>query len=301
MRRSPRQRAVATVALCAVLWQSIPQAQQPFAPVPQPAAVSIEQLKALADGGDRDAMLALAMMHEVGRNVPKDPRFAAQLYERAAAMGDAAAKTQLALMYQTGTGVARDDARALRLFKEAADAGDIEGQYRLAIAHVYGVGTARDPVQARRWMTVAADGAHQEAQLALGIMAQTGAGGPKNEFAARRWLRAAAAGADKVVAQKAAQPAAELDKRLLYSGMSTADLTALLVVGAGLLIALGAASGGGGSVAGTRGPDPFDPLDYGGLSTTRRKQECHFVSRSWGILNDGRHWSGGPGTMRVCY
>lgn len=299
MRNSGAMRRVATATLCAMVWQSIPHAMQSPAST-QPAAMSLQQLNTLAAGGDPDAVLALAITYEVGRDVPKDLGRAAQLYERAAALGDSTAKTQLALMYQTGAGVQRDDARALRLFQESAAAGDVEGQYRLGIAHAYGIGSPKDAVEARRWMTMAANASHQEAQLAVGIMAQTGAGGPKNEFAARRWFRAAAAGPDRVVAQRAAAPAAELQKRLLYSGMSTADLTALLLVGAGLLMALGAGSGGGTASTGARVADPFNPYDYGGLSTTRRKQECHFVSSSWGTVHGSRHWNGGPGLIRVC-
>ena len=107
--------------------------------------------------------------------------------------------------------------------------------------------SSEEPIAVAAMACPAANQGHQEAQFALGLMLQQGTGGAKNEFAARRWLRQAAAGRDRELASQAAPIVDQLEKHLLYSGISGEQL--LLGLGAALFVTAMAADAMGAEAA----------------------------------------------------
>ncbi len=263
-------------------WLAGPAASANAQGVSEPAVVA--GIVARAARNDPDALFALAIIKEVGRDAPKDVAESLRLLERASALGHAPSKTQRGLLFQTGTHVPRDPARAHGLFREAAISGDAEGQFRLAMTLAYGLGAQADPAEARRWLTGAASQGHQEAQFALGVMLQQGIGGPKNDFAARRWLRAALAGDDATIVAETKPLVQKLDDRLLYSGMTAGQIAAAVAVVMTVFGAAAALLGGDSQAAFARNPDhPMNPHNYDAFRTPRRRERCRFVSRRSGM------------------
>src|SRR5262245_7280938 len=80
-------------------------------------------LGAESEGPARSHMVAEAIAHEDGEDVPKDELRAAALYCEAARDGEAEAQFGLGWMYANGRGVPRNDAVAAALFALAAAAG----------------------------------------------------------------------------------------------------------------------------------------------------------------------------------
>jgi len=242
----------------------------------------VVEIERAAERGDSTAQFALAIIFEVGRQRPKSLTAAVQWFQRAADSGFAPAMTQLGILYQTGTGVNTDHSKAFQLFEQAAQAGDVEGSYRMALTYVYGIGVKKSSETARRWMEAAARGGHQEAQLALGIMVRAGVGGPANHFTARRWIGSAALGPDKLVAGRAKPIAAALDQETKTKGFTSQQLVTILAVGLTLMAMddtkIRSQQDGVGAEI-----DPFNPFAYDSLSSTTRKENCRFVSRSSGM------------------
>jgi hypothetical protein len=152
----------------------------------------------------------------------------------------------------------------------------------------YGIGTPKNPSQSLRWLAAAANQGQQEAQFALGVMLQQGTGGAKNEFAARRWLRQAAAGRDRELASQAAPIVDQLEKHLLYSGISGEQL--LLGLGAALFVSAMAADAMGAEAAFRDDPShPLNPRNYDALGSTKRQRDCQFRSVRGGLaVTSGR-------------
>ena len=152
----------------------------------------------------------------------------------------------------------------------------------------YGIGTPKNPSESLRWVAGAANQGHQEAQFALGVMLQQGTGGAKNEFAARRWLRQAAAGRDRQVASHAAPIVEQLEKHLLYSGISGEQL--LLGLGAALFVSAMAADAMGAEAAFRDDPShPMNPRNYDAFGSTKQQRDCQFRSVRGGLaVTSGR-------------
>jgi hypothetical protein len=248
----------------------------------------VAQIRAEAAKDDADSLFALAIIYEVGRDLPRDSEQSLRLLQRAAAKGHPPAQTHLGLLYQTGTAVTQDDARAFGLFSTSAAAGDTEGRYRLGMSFGYGIGTPKNPEQSLRWLAAAANQGHQEAQFALGVMLQQGTGGTKNGFAARRWLRQAAAGPDRELVSQAAPIVEQLEQHLLYSGISGEQL--LLGVAATFFVAAIAADAMGVDAAFRDDPShPLNPRNYDAFGPTKRQRDCQFRSVRGGLaVTSGR-------------
>jgi TPR repeat protein len=244
----------------------------------------VAEIATRAGRDDPDSLFALAIIKELGRDLPQDIGESLRLLERAARLGHAPSKTHLGLLYQTGTHRPKDPARAHGYFQEAAAGGDAEGQFRLAMSYTYGLGTQADPAQARRWLAGAANQGHQEAQFALGVMLQQGIGGPKNDFAARRWLQAALAGDDATIVAEAKPLVQRLNDRLLYSGMTAGQVAAAVAAIVTVFGAAAALFGDDEATTFARDPDhPMNPHNYDAFRTARRRERCRFVSRRSGM------------------
>lgn len=69
----------------------------------------------------------LGRMHEAGQGVPKDPKVAAQWYQKAAEQGVADAQYRLGLLYERGEGVPGDMEYAYGWYSVAAHLGNAKG------------------------------------------------------------------------------------------------------------------------------------------------------------------------------
>ena len=109
-----RLRFLIPAAIVILGWSSIALAQAPGrAQVEDTSAAYLEQLRVLADEGERDAQFRLGQFYEEGSLVDRDQGKAIQLYLQAAEQGHAAAQHALGQIYHLGNGVERDKAAAM--------------------------------------------------------------------------------------------------------------------------------------------------------------------------------------------
>jgi TPR repeat protein len=151
-----------------------------------------------AEAGEPAALTRLGDYYNFGiRPVREDVDRAVELYEEAVAAGDSAASATLAMMHQIGRGVPRDPERMIALMQQSADAGYHFAQYRLAQTFLTGEGVADEaleglglpnPVRALRYLAAAARSGNDEAARELAELYATGAPGltpnPARQF---RW------------------------------------------------------------------------------------------------------------------
>lgn len=142
----------------------------------------------LAENGDGDAALGLAIIHENGLGTPKDPVIATKWYQIAADQDIAEAQHDLGIKYFTGLGVARDPKKTYELWKRAAESGLGAAQTKFAYLHVHGIGIPKDLDTAIKWYRQAADQENTEAMYNIGLIYEKGIGIPQNQNQHIRWL-----------------------------------------------------------------------------------------------------------------
>ena len=131
-----------------------------------------------AEGGDKDALAALALLEQPSGSRSRFQQAewlgasgrlaeAAHLYRELADAGDTQAQTRLAWLHEAGQGVERDLLEAGRRFEIAAVAGEPEAQYALAVMLRTGRGRERDLAQSRVWLSRSAAQGHPAAAAAL--------------------------------------------------------------------------------------------------------------------------------------
>lgn len=89
----------------------------------QPAVVSLEQCRNIAEEGNAEAQYKLGRMYEEGLGLPQDSKEAFKWYLKAAEKGSAKAQYKLGTMYTLGKGVTRDIVEAAKWFGKAAQQG----------------------------------------------------------------------------------------------------------------------------------------------------------------------------------
>ena len=167
----------------------------PAAPQEKPAQakVSVEDLKARSDAGDKTAARQLAEMYYLGRGgVEQNFGEAARWYETLARQGDARAQTSLGLMYARGHGVEKNLQTARKWWLHAAAQNDPGAQYNLGVIYTRGEGVAQDYTQAARWLAQAAQRGHIQAQHNLGLLYHEGKGLERDLQRTYFWLKVAA-------------------------------------------------------------------------------------------------------------
>lgn len=139
-------------------------------------AKAAEWYKKGADGGDREAMFALAMMKIAGRAGPANREEGAKLLAQSAKLGKAAAAYNLGLLYLEGQTFPQDIKRAAELFRQAAEAGNPEAQYALATFYKEGRGVEKNLTEAAKWLGAAAlaDNTDAEVEFAIALFNGTG-------------------------------------------------------------------------------------------------------------------------------
>jgi TPR repeat protein len=109
---------------------------------------------ALATAGDAEAQFSMGHLYRVGEGVPSDARIAADWFTRAASQGHGQAMLNLALMHEQGAGVSRDPALAF-VFADRAGrvlAGASLERARTAAARIALSFQPNDAERARRLM-----------------------------------------------------------------------------------------------------------------------------------------------------
>ncbi len=165
----PMQKAMAAVALALVLaGGALAQTldELPFA----------KKLK-LAQVGDEDAQMAVALAYENGTDTRPDKAEAAKWYRKAALTGNLDAQFRLAAIVAKGAkGLTRDMAVAVKLYQTAADKGHAPSQNALGQLHQAGNGVAKDDKLAFQWYEKAAAQRLAVAENNLGMMYLNGSG-----------------------------------------------------------------------------------------------------------------------------
>jgi TPR repeat protein len=153
-----------------------------------------------AEAGEVAALTRLGDYYNFGiRPIREDVPRAVELYEEAVAAGDPAAAATLAMMHRLGRGVPRDAERMIALMQASADTGYHFAQYRLAQTYLTGEGVPDDalaalglpnPVAAVPYLAGAARSGNDEAARELADLYATGAPGlTPNPARQLRWTR----------------------------------------------------------------------------------------------------------------
>ncbi len=161
-----------------------------------------ERLKQAARTGDANAFLELGNRFADGRGAPRDPKIAAQWYERASEFGSAPAQYRLASMYREGRGLDRNPKVALKHFQAAADAGNARAMHNTAVLLAEGVNGTPDYAGAADWFRKAAEHGIKDSQFNLAILYARGLGTPQDLMASYAWFAAAGGQGDDDAVKK---------------------------------------------------------------------------------------------------
>jgi TonB family protein len=134
------------------------------------AAETIEELTAAAATGAGDAQLAVALAYDEGKVVKRNPRLAADWYQKAADQGIGVAELQLGYFAEKGQGLGQsfDDARAH--YERAIGLGCAAAGLQLGLMDIEGWGGPRDLAEAARLIGAAAKSGDPIAQRVYGGM-----------------------------------------------------------------------------------------------------------------------------------
>ena len=158
-------------------------------------AEAFAKLKEAADGGDLEAMVALAGCYANGEGVERDDKKTVELYTLAMDKGSADATYKLGWCYDTGFGVAQDVPKAVELYQKAADNGSVPAMFNVAVCYYNGDGTKQDQKKAVEMYQRAADAGHAKAMKNLAVCYSKGTGVPQDDKkAVEYWKRAADTG-----------------------------------------------------------------------------------------------------------
>ncbi|WP_316977795.1 hypothetical protein [Shumkonia mesophila] len=179
---------VAVLALAAVLLSGNEQGRQQ-ALVDAEARTVYESALTKALAGDPQAQFLLGEAFRQGVGVARNPKKAAEWYEKAAARSHIEALYALGTLYENGEGVRRDDGRAVDWYRLAASIGRHGGaEFALARFYYYGRGVPADAGEALSWYKKAADDGHPAAQHVLGTIYENGWNVEADPVEAYKWF-----------------------------------------------------------------------------------------------------------------
>ena len=122
------------------------------------------------------------------------PAFELSAIKPKAEAGDAEAQFALAVMYDLGIDVPKNYAESGKWYLKAANQGLAEAQFKLGVRYYeYGKKARENYTTAFSWFYKAANQGLPEAQLNVGLMYQLGRGVPTNKVEAYKWYNIAAA------------------------------------------------------------------------------------------------------------
>lgn len=148
--------------------------------------------KPMAEQGNGDAALGMAILHENGLGVPRNIKKSTRWYEIAADKDIPEAQHDLGIKYFTGSGVKKNNEKAFQLWKAAAEAGLGDAQSKLAYMYNQALGTSRNYDEALRWYRQAIQQNNGEAMYNMSLLYQDGTGVRKDKHQFTYWLNRAA-------------------------------------------------------------------------------------------------------------
>lgn len=100
---------------------------------------TLNEIRRLAEEGNDDARLALAMLITEGNGVDKNPEKGFKIVEELTKNGNNNAKKALAALYSAGVGTPKNIKKGISLYEELAKEGDLEIQLQLGSIYYYGL------------------------------------------------------------------------------------------------------------------------------------------------------------------
>lgn len=142
----------------------------------------LERRRAAAEGGDAEAMTALAQAYEKGlEGQPRDRSQGFAWYKKAAEAGSVAGMGGLGAMYFNGWGTAHDYIQAEHWWRKAAQAGNVRAMNGLSLLYYAGQGgLPEDPAEGLHWVTAASDAGYAASRSVLGQRLLQGIGATKD-------------------------------------------------------------------------------------------------------------------------
>lgn len=126
--------------------------------------------------GDAEAQYNLAVIFEVGNELPKNYDVAFEWYCKSAEQGYPKAQNNLGLYYQLGIATPKDVNIAVDLYRQAAKQGYSHAEYNLGQCYLNSMGVRHSYIEAARFLDAAAKQGHAAAQYSLGVLYETGKG-----------------------------------------------------------------------------------------------------------------------------
>lgn len=183
-----------------------------------PAA--LQEFKAAAEQGDRQAQVNLGNLYMKGLGVEQDYAAAERYYRQAAERGDPVGQSKLGILYYYGLGLDKNPDEAAVWFTKAAEQGEPGAAAVLGSMYAAGEGVIRDNVKAYYWYSLAADNGHAEALEARNTLVDEMTPGEINEALQRvsDWRQAQLkALKPETKANKAPEPAGRNGKKGAHS------------------------------------------------------------------------------------
>ena len=115
----------------------------------------LQELRVLAEEGNKVAQFSLAGSYKTGNGVFQDYGKATVWYLQSAKQGHAPAQHNLALMYEDGQGVAQNSTKAVRWYRLAATQGHTAAQHNLGLIYGFSNGVLHNNVLAHMWFNIA--------------------------------------------------------------------------------------------------------------------------------------------------
>lgn len=150
---------------------------------------AVKYYRMSADQNYPPAMRALGLCYEYGNGVTKDPWKAAHLYRMASDLNFAEATNSLGWCYETGIGVEANIETAVSLYRQAAEQGEPYAQQNLARCYEFGNGVVQDWNVAAYWFRQAAEQGVSFSQWQMAECYRKGLGVPIDEAEAARWQK----------------------------------------------------------------------------------------------------------------
>ncbi len=167
-------------------------------------ATALSEARAASKTGDPRADHLLGAMCMRGAGMKRDPKKAADFFEKAASKNYAPAQYNLGVAYALGAGRPQDYRKAADWYRRAAEQGHNRARYDLGWLYLKGLGVGKDEVQAARWIAMAAQGGMVAAEVEYAIMAFRGRGVERNIPVAVAWFKRAAAKGNAVARNRLA-------------------------------------------------------------------------------------------------
>jgi localization factor PodJL len=188
-----------------------------------PSKDNIAGLQSMAVTGDPSAQYELATRYAEGRIITRDPKLAAQWFEKAANQGLAPAQYRMGSACEKGIGVSRDLALSKMWYQRAAEAGNIRAMHNLAVLIAEGTDGKPDYAAAANWFKQAAEFGVRDSQFNLAILYARGLGVSQNLVQSYVWFTLAAKQGDEDAGKKSQDVAARLDAKDIATAKSLAE------------------------------------------------------------------------------